>query len=1267
MVSEMRKDQIFDGGDRICLDHSLNMEHNFEVDVPNNSMGVSPFADTCSKYMESEKVELNNDDFHCSDIHTIRRISELFSDNGNAFENDKIVNQNELVNCVCENVESVGNSGMNIAAAASMTDSIESDDYVNVVCHSADDRHASNDKLFPDYENVDDLNNVKLTDFCSRTEDEEVLEVGEQDAIVPGRAFVEDRLVDSVEGNKYLFETDEHRANKATAESQLLNSFYGFDEDIDSFLELDKNRPSGNSVTMMESSADIMKESFPNLGSSMVSEMFSSREDIISGGCTQSGVKPESDKLELLTKFGSTKKSTYVEKEELLGADFRPKLSSDGMKMSFEQELALEENANLVLSILERTSMLDSVASEAHLLEHETISLISDDEIQDDEAPWNLLSGETTEQRRMPWSMPVAETVPQNRMPWDLPVAETVQQKKMPWDMPIADTPAPVCNRADQSSDEDSSSESSDQLTPPIEPIARPRPRIVKPGSRENTAASVEESGTNEPKGIRGRRRALYSGKAKPITSETTNRAPEIKVVKPKSVPRPSDKISVKAEDIQSNKPEHQRSQSMNASKMGAKVSKPTKTDTRKVPAVPNDSRPSSAIGNVKAGANLKRPVSKQTARVQAPRPLSAVLKSTAPKPMSVDAIARAKAKSCSLPNQRPLKIPTDGKFADEENRPRPLIKQDTFVKDGQKGGGANIVQSSDLESESGDNSSLTSVSNAVERRIPARKTLSAGKKGSRDISGKVSSAKAVANVQASNKRGSSSSVEAKFNRISDGQLRSRSPSRIGRNLSNASIAKSDSNNSIDSGSVLVKRGVEHRNPSRLSKVSVQQQTAKRNSNNSISGKPEKSVEKPGRQSNTCVEDRTKVSSRLPRSSTYDKLTEYFPIEQQGNSSSDQPQRKNSDAANDTNDAAVGKQTPSHSRYTGSDSSKDSAEINILERDSWVYVDAEIKFTEDKLEQHTAKEKPQLRMPSAPAAGGTAYATKQMNRRSQNILDKTEMRPSTAGKEKVIRNSRTDYSSLPMSHTAKECSSFEIKSPKDATKANDNNKINAEPPKSKEGRRRGFSFLRKHSDVPEDKTGPLKLIISEQIPGKKELQKNSKPESPIKSKLMSLFRRGSNQNAKAATKAGQSNSLDNRRSSRADVNSNQAATVNKIETVTGSNLLRRKSTFTQDSQNGNSKIRSAVVQPFNYKRETSGVAAKVSVSEPESSPTDSPRTKTEMLLARHRRSRLATASKNSMTSSDDFSKVSISTLDEPYQAAGDDSNQNDANFLITTV
>ena len=208
---------------------------------------------------------------------------------------------------------------------------------------------------------------------------------------------------------------------------------------------------------------DITAETMPEMGVSMISNSTASTpegenvpqrtENLITGahGC----VKTPVDEVKFFVPGEHNDQTEPTDEDNEQDTEFEPNIS-------LEEERALEENANLILAEISNLSMeLSTSTISDDLLEQETISLVSNTDYNSDTAS-------------------------------EVSVSLSCSSKTM-------------SDRGEISSSNPTSAASSAHSTPQKKPG---RPRILKPGDESAKKQPVPE----EPKGIRGKRKALYPG-----------------------------------------------------------------------------------------------------------------------------------------------------------------------------------------------------------------------------------------------------------------------------------------------------------------------------------------------------------------------------------------------------------------------------------------------------------------------------------------------------------------------------------------------------------------------------------------------------------------------------------------------------------------------------------------------------------------------------------------------------------------------------------
>lgn len=333
--------------------------------------------------------------------------------------------------------------------------------------------------------------------------------------------------------------------------------------------------------------------------------------------------------------------------------------SGKSFLLSSEHEKALMENANLVLSVLERTSLTESNHSNNDVfsfLENETISLISG-AAEDDDETFTVTSQDVLAANSIQNANNVVE------LDFDLPDLSFQDQEQDLLnrlvenginatfnDEPIENSKFNLTYEKimlhDNDAKEDVISLKADTKT---QDIPKSRPKIMKPTFF--TKSEKIENIDQQPKGIRGKRKALYPGNKSRLTTEKV----EMKGMPPKPVVTSKAMSQGSALLNQKNKPINNSSSKL-ASK--AKITS-TKETNMKV----NNDKATSKIGVTKLPSSQKIKMTPNQRLQQSPqRPLSALIKNTnvTSSALSYEKIKQAKLKSQSLPPGQKAPTKTD-------------------------------------------------------------------------------------------------------------------------------------------------------------------------------------------------------------------------------------------------------------------------------------------------------------------------------------------------------------------------------------------------------------------------------------------------------------------------------------------------------------------------------------------------------------------------------------------------------------------------------
>jgi len=583
--------------------------------------------------------------------------------------------------------------------------------------------------------------------------------------------------------------------------------------------------------------SDIMNESFPSLTQSTNSGLQSSTDVLMSdlvpdvASVSLDTTTPERhEQLDSMNK----EQTNCVQVDETVFTAVECTDDSDVLCYNSAELLSLlEENANRVVRELELKTAESTSSSEVRLLEDETISLVSGhndneldvDDDEDDDDYIDAISSRT-------------------------------------YDISSASGEAACLSSRHSSSRSPSSGSNSRHSSPPATPVKTPgRPRIVKPG--DNVERQQDEQSAGEVKGIRGRRKALYSvtrPKIPPANQSTT---------------RPSSAVKSRPATV--------------AVPVTRRPSSADTASSRSKPAVvrPVSSKPSSVNSKTVQNAS-KRVTSTLTSTVPCttlrvkPAGQSTALK----KPLTATQsnVADGKAKRRAVSNSRPSSSSSSSNQNNKNERPTAPIKQATFVKTDQSAEDtSNAVNESVKRSgvESCNKSSSSSVS-AAER--PAVKDRYRPSSASSVRSNKPAvSAKPAAPVKATGATAAASRVTAAsklgLRHSSPNSARTETPNttstvRTSQPSLPASMRSSSSSSSSLSAAALASstaRGM--RSSSAASPVAAARKPVASQSQNSLRSNVEAS-NKPSQTSEPAT-----AGSMLTRTSTYDKLDDADKVE----------------------------------------------------------------------------------------------------------------------------------------------------------------------------------------------------------------------------------------------------------------------------------------------------------------------------------------------------------------------------------------------------
>lgn len=1078
-----------------------------------------------------------------------------------------------------------------------------------------------------------------------------------------------------------------------------------------------------------DSVVDIMNESFPDLSSSLISDMATSHEDMLAADANAKQEKfsshPASSekasfdlcKVSSTFKMGGDEATNAEDANEMKEADdFELVDAMSDLEydvISMEQERALEENASLILSELERTTMLESGMSETRLLECETLSLVSND----DEDVNNLSDGDVSEAS------------------CSLSVTSSVARSE------------PISER------------SSNTYRAGAVNVARPAagPRIVKPTAAEPVKQQQGKDLENGPKAIRGRRKALYSAvKNKPAAADPN----PVKTVKPvaakpqvvrkqvvtatqsKPVSNSGSAKPVKPVIARSGGPKminqpvvgevNRRSVShVNRSMTPASSGAQNKT---RAPSLPNERKPISYNRQTRS-APVQTRTTVATDRADNTRQLGK-------KPLGGASDKTKQVVSAAADKERPGDESSLADYGggtvdqdDSQDRPKPPIKQDTFVKDAPSSFSVMVIDDAeddestptgrqkDKESDTVSRSSIDSFgktpvgrsggSQSIRRPVagPASSTPKPGLRQAKSDALAVRR-NPVSDSQANRARASSAvsstaSSTTKAARSSTAEGSTKATSFPKRPTNSSSTTKQGSNSSMSSVGKASRSGSAHTYNSRSTPVervssvspapkfaraekTPRDKTYRKTSavvdSPAVVASSERSVSAneeiaEGRNNSKqlvrLLNKRQGVAAgsgsgvpTLTRSSTYDKLTDDDHVIKD----------EQSEVLEDSSEKGKDRHQPEE-MVTEIDPRRLTRVVESkfgLPNGDEDSIKGELSRTtksQDREELTLELESPQVSITDSLYGDGQGLALDRSTVSDHVFERRDEPRPLTGSPEDQIRsftrpsmNSRSS-STLPASFFSQSRMSPGMASkispqtsPSDDVVLGIDGKSARKALRYKEGRKLGFGLWKRNNsskDKPEedDKT--------------QQLTHDAKLGSPVR-KVFGWFRRGTDSSKKNSTskipapesnRSNETSTLDNCRTRTSDVNSNQTR---------NGDFSRRATNFLPERQVGlssvraNSPLRAAIVQPFNYKpvHSSAPVRGLGVASEIRNEPSLEPMTKTEMLLARRRKSRAVT-SRDSVISDDN---LKVSAADHAKKLPSTP-NSKDAKsgFLVTSV
>ena len=426
--------------------------------------------------------------------------------------------------------------------------------------------------------------------------------------------------------------------------------------------------------------SDIMCESFPNMGNSMVSTITTPDEET------------------KIVSSDETDNTSFNYENSELPTPYVP----DDYELADEDAAVLEEQAQIILDELSiNKSLVDSAVSDELFIEDERISLVSMEDASDMEASFSHSC-----------NIAVADS--------SLPVQDVCISEEAS-DSEISDTETTInSSPAHLSAVED---------TPTSSPghAQQRRPRILKPGEKSNVVKPEPEV-----KAIKGKRKPLYAPRTAPLPAQTKTVTPPSKVIRP-GAKQPAKSVTPNKSIVKTpanNKNTTKNTVKSNIQAVATKRTTPvqtkktppkapvktlSKTPPKTPPRVTSLTPKSSPVkptirpaGTDKSGAKSKSPKSVITNRSLTPtrsdssRNSSPGRTGTQSTPPKVNAV---KPNNSKLPS----KIGTKKTVTPE--RPAGPIKQGTFTKDSPTHNPPDITPDVDKSSPSG--SSRNSVSSA--------------------------------------------------------------------------------------------------------------------------------------------------------------------------------------------------------------------------------------------------------------------------------------------------------------------------------------------------------------------------------------------------------------------------------------------------------------------------------------------------------------------------------------------------------------------------
>ena len=434
--------------------------------------------------------------------------------------------------------------------------------------------------------------------------------------------------------------SDNQRCVAAGAElAETNNTGISADCDVTTSVLLNNDKLLGMNIsTHSDVISDIMNESFPSLTQSTNSGLQSSTDVLMSDlvpdvACSVSLDTTSEERHKRLDSVNKEQTNCVQVDETVFTAD-----DSDVLCYNSAELLSLlEENANRVVRELELKTAESTSSSEVRLLEDETISLVSGhndneldvDDDEDDDDYIDAISSRT-------------------------------------YDISSASGEAACLSSRHSSSRSPSSGSNSRHSSPPATPVKTPgRPRIVKPG--DDVERQQDEQSSGEVKGIRGRRKALYSvtrPKIPPATQSTTRPSSAVKS-KPATVAVPVTRRPSSADTASSrSKPAVVRPVSSKPSSVNNKTAqnapkRVTSTTTSTVPCTTSRVKPAAQ------STSLKKPLTATQSNIA-----DGKAKRRADAASSRSTVSNSRPSSSSSSNQN-----------NKNERPTAPIKQATFVK----------------------------------------------------------------------------------------------------------------------------------------------------------------------------------------------------------------------------------------------------------------------------------------------------------------------------------------------------------------------------------------------------------------------------------------------------------------------------------------------------------------------------------------------------------------------------------------------------------